>query len=137
MSGPTPEHRAFVEAGIGIVMAVVMADGEYSEPEMLLFLKAQHQYSLFADVPPEAFNPMLAGVRARLAAESWKTLVTEWAGKVPQPHRMAIYELAVQMATVDKDLGGKEPEVIRHLAAALGLNDFEAREIFMNHIEKM
>jgi len=137
MSGPSPEHRAFVEAGIGIVQAVVMADNTYSQAEVNLFVKAQHGFTLFSDVPADAFNDMLGRVRARLAAEPWKALVTEWATAVPQPHRMAIFKLAVDVATVDKGIEGREPEVIRHLAGAFGLPEAEARLIFAEKIEKM
>jgi len=134
MSGPSPEHRAFVEAGIGICMAVIMADGVYSEAEMALFVKAQHRYDLFRDVPPDAFNPMLARVRARLQAESWKTLVTEWAKAVPELHRTALYELAVDMATADRSVSGKEPEVLKHLAESFGLWSEDANRILLERL---
>lgn len=134
MSGPSPEHRAFVEAGIGICMAVIMADGVYNESEMALFVKAQHQYALFRDVPPDAFNPMLARVRSRLQSESWSALVTEWAKNVPEQHRVAIYELAVDMATADRSVSGKEPEVLKHLAENFGLWSEEANKILLQRL---
>jgi uncharacterized tellurite resistance protein B-like protein len=134
MSGPTPEHRAFVEAGIGIVMSVVMADGVYNESEMQLFVKAQHQYDLFRDVPPDAFNAMLGRVRARMQAEPWKALVTEWANAVPPEHSRKIFELAIQFVTADKSVGGQEPEVLRQLADGLGIPDAEARRMFAERV---
>ena len=134
MSGPSPEHRAFVEAGIGIVQAVVMADGQYTQDEMTLFVKAQHQYELFRDVPPDAFNAMLGRVRARLQAEAWTALVKEWAAAVPATHARKVYELAVQFVAVDRGVGGKEPEVLRQLAVALAIPEDEARKIFAERV---
>jgi len=134
---PSPEHRAFVEASMGILMSVIMADGKYSEHEFLWWKQAQNSHPLFADVPPEAFNPMLQHVKARLAAESWKTLVSEWALAVPPQQRLVIFELAAELAVADKELEGKEPELLRQLWHALGLPDDVARAIFMSKIETM
>ncbi len=136
-NGPTPEHRAFVEAGIGIVMSIIMADGKYSRDEFVWFKTVQHRHPLFADVPPDAFNPMLKRVKKQLVTESWKSLVDEWAAAVPEQFRLSIFELATELAVVDKELEGKEPEVVRHLWHALGIPDDIARNIFMSRIERM
>lgn len=136
-SGPTPEHRAFVEAGIGIVMSIIMADGKYSQDEFVWFKTVQNRHPLFADVPAEAFNPMLKRVKQRLTQESWKRLIDEWAAAVPVAARVSIFELATELAVVDKELEGKEPEVIRYLWHAMGIPDDQARNIFMSRIERM
>ncbi len=137
MSGPSPEHRAFVEAGIGVVMAVIMADGKYSQEEFVWFKTVQHRHPLFADVPAEAFNPMLQRVKARLSSQSWQSLVDEWAAAIPEQFRTSIFALATELSVVDKSLEGKEPEVIKHLGAALGLPESEANAIFMSKIGRM
>ena len=136
-SGPTPEHRAFVEAGIGIVMSIIMADGKYTQDEFLWFKTLQHRHPLFSDVPADAFNPMLKRVKSRLTKESWRKLIDEWAAAVPPPYRVSIFSLATELAVVDKELEGKEPEVIRYLWHALAIPDDEARSIFMSRIERM
>ena len=136
-SGPTPEHRAFVEAGIGIVMSIIMADGKYSQDEFVWFKTVQHRHPLFADVPADAFNPMLKRVKQRLTKESWKALIDEWVSAVPQRYRVSIFELATELAVVDKELEGKEPEVIRYLWHSMGIPDDQARTIFMARIERM
>jgi uncharacterized tellurite resistance protein B-like protein len=135
--GPTPEHRAFVEAGIGILMSIIMADGKYSQDEFVWFKTVQHRHPLFADVPPDAFNPMLKRVKSRLSRESWRALVQEWAVDVPERYRLSIFDLATELAVVDKELEGKEPEVIKHLWHAMGIPDDIARKVFMDKIEKM
>ncbi len=136
-SVPTPEHRAFVEAGIGIVMSIIMADGKYSQDEFIWFKTVQHRHPLFADVPPESFNPMLKRVKQRLGKESWRKLLDEWAVAVPERFRVSIFELATELAVVDKELEGREPEVVRYLWRALGIPDEQARTIFMTRIERM
>ena len=136
-NGPTPEHRAFVEAGIGIVMSMIMADGKYSQDEFVWFKTMQHRHPLFRDVPPDAFNDMLHRVKARLVNESWRALIKEWAAAVPDQFRIPIFELATELAVVDKELEGKEPEVVKHLWHALAIPDDIARKIFMDWIEKM
>jgi len=137
MSGPTSEHRAFVEAGIGVVMSMIMADGKYSQDEFVWFKAVQHQHPLFRDVPPDVFNDMLRRVKARLMSESWRALITEWSADVPQEFRLSIFELATELAVIDKELEGKEPEVVKHLWHALGIDDDVARRIFMTRIEQM
>lgn len=136
-SGPTPEYRAFVEAGLGILMAVINADGKYSQEEFAWFKNAQHRHPLFRDVPPDAFNPMLHSVKAQLAANPWKIQMANWAKAVPEAYRQSIYELAIGLAVVDKELEGREPEVVTHLWRCLGLDETLARQLFMSRIEQM
>jgi hypothetical protein len=136
-SGPTPEYRAFVEAGIGILMATILADGKYSEDEFVWWKTVQHRHPLFRDVPAEAFNPMLQRVKSQLVSQPWKTLVDDWAKAVPEQYRTSMFELAAELAVVDKELEGKEPEVVRHLWRAFGIPDDKARAIFMSKIERM
>jgi hypothetical protein len=133
----TPEHKAFVEAGIGIVMSMIMADGKYTEEEFVWFKNAQNRHPLFRDVPPEAFNTMLRRVKARLTTEPWRALIDEWAPAIPEQYRVNIFELATELAVVDRELEGKEPEVVRYLWKALNIPDDVARKIFMGQIEKM
>ncbi|MDX2235322.1 MAG: TerB family tellurite resistance protein [Hyphomonadaceae bacterium] len=137
MAGPTPEHRAFVEASLGVVMSMIMADGKYTQDEFVWFKAKQHHHPLYRDVPPDVFNTMLRRVKARLTSEPWKALIDEWVQAVPVTHRLAIFELATELAVVDKELEGKEPEVVRYLWRALQIPDDEARRIFMQRIEEM
>lgn len=136
-AGPTPEYRAFVEASIGILMSIIMADGKYSQDEFVWFKTVQHRHPLFADVPPQAFNPMLTRVKGRLTRESWRALLDEWSVAVPFQYRVSIFELATELAVIDKELEGKEPEVVRYLWHAMGIPDDQARTIFMSRIERM
>ena len=69
--------------------------------------------------------------------ESWRALIKEWAAAVPDQFRIPIFELATELAVVDKELEGKEPEVVKHLWHALAIPDDIARKIFMDWIEKM
>ena len=133
----TPEHRAFVEAGLGIVMATIMADGQYSEEELAWFKTAQNRHPLFRDVPPDAFNTMLHRVRGRLQSEPWRALIDEWAACVPADYRLPVLEMAAEVAVIDRDLRGRESEVVQYLGAALHVPEQTAREIFMRRIEKM
>lgn len=137
MSGVTPEHRAFVEASMGILMAVIMADGKYTQDEFSWWKNVQTRHPLFKDVPADVFNPMLQGVKAQLAATPWPSLVTNWAKAVPSQFRKSIFELAADLVVVDGELEGKEPEVIKHIWQSLQLPDDEARKIFMAKIEAM
>lgn len=134
---PAEQQHAFVEAGIGICLSVIMADGKFSQDEFVWWKTVQNRHPLFRDVPAEVFNPMLQRVKARLAAEPWKNLVTEWAQAAPEPYRAPLFELAAELAVVDKELEGREPEVIKHLWTALGIPDEIARGIFMSKIERM
>jgi len=133
----TQEHRAFVEAGIGVLMAVIMADGKYTQDEFVWWKTAQYRHPLFREVPAEAFNPMLARVKQQLQTENWRTLVDTWAAAIPPQFRVSMFELAAELAVVDKELEGKEPEVVRHLWSAMGIPDDDARSIFMRKIERM
>lgn len=133
----TPEHRAFVEAGIGIVMAMIMADGQYSEEEFAWFKSAQNRHPLFRDVPPEAFNTMLHRVKARLQTEPWRALIDEWAAAVPEDYRVKVLELAAEVAVVDRELKGRESDVVRYLGDALKLPEEVVRTTFMNRIQGM
>ena len=137
MLGPTHDHKAFVEAGIGIVMTVIMADGQFSQDEYVWWKKAQMSHPLFANVPPEPFNAMLQSVKAQLSAGPYQPLVDKWAKSVPEQYRVSIFELATELATVDKDIAGREPEVLKYLWQALGIPDELGRRIFMSRIEKM
>lgn len=134
MSGPTPEHRAFVEGGLGILMAVIMADGKYSQAEFVWFKTVQNRHGLFSDVPPSAFNPMLERVKSRLTREPWQSLINEWAAAVPQQFRTPVFALAAELAVVDKELQGREHDVVKHLGMALGVPEGEARTIFMDKL---
>jgi len=136
-SGPSPEYRAFVEAGIGILMAAIVADGKYTQEEFSWFKNVQHRHPLFRDVPPDAFNPMLRSVKAQLGAGPWKPLVERWAAAIPAQYRVSMFQLAVEVLIIDKEIEGKEPEVIRVLWTALGIPDDEARQMFMSRFEKM
>ena len=100
----TPEHRAFVEAGLGIVMATIMADGQYSEEELAWFKTAQNRHPLFRDVPPDAFNTMLHRVRGRLQSEPWRALIDEWAACVPADYRLPVLEMAAEVAVIERFL---------------------------------
>jgi uncharacterized tellurite resistance protein B-like protein len=137
MSGPTQEQRAFVEAGIGILMATIMADGKFSRDEFTWWKTAQVRHPLFRDVPAEDFNPMLHSVKTQLGAAPWRDLVSEWARAVPEQYRLGIYELACELSVVDKELEGQEPDVVMHLRDALGIPLEQARSIFMSKIERM
>lgn len=137
MSGSSPEQRAFIEAGMGILMAVIMADGKFTEDELTWWKSVQYRHPLFRDVPPETFNPMLHQVKARLGAEPWRPLVEGWAAAVPQEYRLAVFELAAELAVADKELEGGEPEVVTHLWRAFGIPEDTARQVFMSKIEKM
>ncbi|HVZ99524.1 MAG TPA: TerB family tellurite resistance protein [Caulobacterales bacterium] len=137
MSAPTPEHRAFVEAGIGVCMAVMMADGKLTAEELAWWQAAQYRHPLFKDVPASAFNNMLARVKEKLANLGAKAAINAWAPAVPQQYRHSIYELAVELAVVDHQLAGREPEIVLHIGACLGVPTEEARRIFMDRIEKM
>jgi uncharacterized tellurite resistance protein B-like protein len=134
MSGPTPEHRAFVEGGLGILMAVIMADGKYSQAEFVWFKTLQNRHGLFADVPADPFNAMLDRVKQRLKVESWQALVNEWAGAVPERFRVSVFDLAAELAVIDKELGGRESEVIKHLGRALRIPDAQAQSIFASKV---
>jgi uncharacterized tellurite resistance protein B-like protein len=137
MAGPTAEQRAFVEAGIGVLMATIMADGKFSQNEFAWWKTAQARHPLFRDVPPEDFNPMLHAVKSKLASSPWRDLVAEWAKAVPEQYRVGVYELACELAVVDKELEGQEPDVIMHLRDTLGIPLEQARTIFMTKIERM
>lgn len=134
MAGPSPEYRAFVEAGIGICMSVFMADGKFSPEERASWMGLQHGHPLFRDVPAQAFNEMLRRVEQHLTSDSWRERLTKWAGDVPQRYRLPLFELAAELAVADKQVGGKEPEVIRRLGRAFGIPDEEADRIFMAKI---
>ena len=136
-NGPTPEHRAFVEGGLGILMAVIMADGKYSQAEFVWFKTLQNRHGLFSDVPPDPFNAMLDRVKSRLTRESWQALISEWAAAVPHQFRTPVFALAAELAVVDKELQGRESEVIKHLGQALGLPEHEAHSIFMSKVSGM
>lgn len=129
--------RAFVVAGIGICTAVIMADGKLSDQEKAWWTNAQHRMALFRDVPPAEFNDMLTRVQAELSPTTWRGLVDRWASAVPPEHRLALFEIAAELAVVDKGLDGGEPEVVRHVGKALGLPQEQIRSIFMDKIDKM
>jgi hypothetical protein len=76
-------------------------------------------------------------VKEKLAGGPWQASVDSWAKAIPEPYRVPMIELASELATVDKGVEGKEPEVIRHLTAALGVPPEKGREIFMASIDKM
>ncbi|MDX2235323.1 MAG: hypothetical protein NW200_12565 [Hyphomonadaceae bacterium] len=137
MSGPSPEYRAFVEAGLGIVMSMIMADGKYTQDEFAWFKTKQHTHPLFRDVPPDAFNAMLHRVKARLTSEPWKALITEWSAAVPADYRRPVFELAAELAVVDKELKGQESDVAEHLWRTFEIPEDEARRIFMAKIQSM
>lgn len=137
MAGLSAEQRAFVEAGMGICMAVIMADGKFTQDELTWWKSVQARHPLFKDVAPEDFNPLLAYVKEKLSSGPWQAAVEGWAKAVPEPYRLPILELAAELATVDKDVSGKEPEVIRLLCASLGLPPEKGREIFIGRIEQM
>lgn len=133
----TAEYKAFVEAGIGIVMSMIMADGQYTEEEFNWFKTAQTRHPLFRDVPADAFNSMLHRVKGRLSREPWRALIDEWAAAVPGEYRMPVFEMATEVATIDSDVKGRESEVVQYLANALQIPEASAREVFMRRIEKM
>jgi hypothetical protein len=137
MSGESHDQRAFVEAGMGILMAVIMADGKFTQDELSWWKSVQNRHPLFRNVPPETFNPMLHHVKERLGAEPWKPLVEGWAAAVPQEYRLAVFELAAELAVTDKELEGGEPEVVTHLWRAFGIPEDTARQVFMSKIETM
>jgi hypothetical protein len=137
MAGLSAEQRAFVEAGMGICMAVIMADGKFTQDELAWWKSVQARHPLFKDVAPEDFNPLLAYVKEKLSSGPWQAAVEGWAKAVPEPYRLPILELAAELATVDKDVAGKEPEVIRLLCVSLGLPAEKGREIFIGRIEQM
>lgn len=128
---------AFTEAAIGILTAVIMADGKYTQDEFVWWKAVQNRHPLFRDVPPNIFNPLLRSAKARLVSQPWKLLVTQWATQVPAEARLPIFELAADLAVVDKELEGREPEVVVHLWHALEIPDDVARKVFMGKIEKM
>lgn len=133
----TPEHRAFVEAGIGIVMAMIMADGDYAEAEFTWFKNAQARHPLFRDVPPEPFNAMLHRVKSQLLSQPWRGLVEQWASAVPADYKRAVFEMAAEVAVADRKLQGGETDVIRHLAQVLGISAEESQQILARHIQGM
>ena len=136
MSELTPESRAFVEAGVGICMSVIMADAKVSRDESLWWAAKRVSHPLFRDVPNDLFNTVLQLTQTKLKHEPWMGLVEGWAVAVPGPYREAVFELAADLAVIDKEIEGKEPEVLRHLWRALGISDERGRAIFMEQIEK-
>ncbi|NWG53189.1 MAG: tellurite resistance TerB family protein [Hydrogenophilaceae bacterium] len=137
MTGPTPEYRAFVEAGIGVCMAVILSDGTFSEDEFAWWKALQNRHPLFRDVPAEEFNPMLARVKARLLSEPWEGLVQQWAGAVPAQYREALLETASQTAIIDRKVVSGEPNIIRHIWRALGISDERGANIFASVMNSM
>ncbi len=137
MSGASGDQYAFVEAGMGILMAVIMADGKFTQDEFVWWKTAQNNHPLFRDVPSDVFNPMLARVKAELGAQPWKALVDKWAQSVPEPYRESMFALACELAVADHDVGGGEPEVISYVWRAFGLPEASAHAIFMKKFENM
>lgn len=137
MPEPSPDHRRFIEAGLGVIMAMIMADGKYTQDEFVWFKAQQHTHPLFRDVPADEFNTMLRRVKSRLTKEPWRSLIDEWAKSIPAQFRIPVFELATTLAVVDKELEGKEPEVVKYLWQALQIPDDRARTIFMSRIEEM
>ncbi|MBI1187089.1 MAG: hypothetical protein GC206_07125 [Alphaproteobacteria bacterium] len=135
--GPTPEYRAFVEAGIGVCMAVILADGAFSEDEFVWWKALQEGHPLFRDVPAADFNPMLARVKAQLLSQPWEPLVQQWANAVPEQYREALLETASQTAIVDRKVVGGEPGIIRFIWRALAISDDRGASIFANVMGRM
>jgi len=138
MSGPQNSQVAFVESGIGIVMAVIMADGQYSADELTWWKSMQNVHPLFRDVPAHVFNPIQQKVKAQLLSQiPWRTLVDGWAANVPPEYRELMLDLAADLAVVDKTVSGKEPEVIMHIGRAMGISEDKVRQIFMTKIARL
>jgi len=137
MSQVTSEHRAFVEAAMGLLMGVIMADGKYSQDEFAWWKDVQNRHPLFKDIPADIFNPMLQKVKTQLGSTPWPSLVQNWGKAVPPQFRKSIFELAAELVVADKELEGKESEVIKSIWQALEIPDEEARKIFMGRIERM
>jgi hypothetical protein len=137
MSGPTPEQRAFVEAGMGVCMAVILSDGTFSQDEFAWWKALSERHPLFRYVPAEDFNPMLARVKAQLLSAPWEGLVQNWASAVPAQYREALLETASQTAIVDRKVVGGEPGIIRFIWRALGISDDRGATIFADVMNKM
>jgi long-subunit acyl-CoA synthetase (AMP-forming) len=119
-------------------MVVIMADGAYSPDELVWWKSMQNVHPLFRDVPPHVFNPMQQRVKAQLTSQTpWRQLVDQWAKAVLQQYKELILELAADLATVDKNVSGKEPEVITYLGKAMGLTDDTVSRIFMSKISRI
>lgn len=136
MSALTPEDRAFVEAGVGICMSVIMADAKVSRDESAWWAAKRATHPLFREVAPDLFNTIVQLTQTKLKHEPWMPLVESWAALIPPQFREAVFDLAAELAVIDKELEGKEPEVLRHLWRALSIPDERGRALFMAQIER-
>lgn len=117
------------EAAVGVLLAVMCADGEVADEEMAWWKRVQHRHPLFADLPPSLYNPMIDKARRALDERPWRDAISTWSTLVPRHHSRMLFELAVELAFIDQDVSGSEPDVLIHLAHGLGLTADEARQV--------
>ncbi len=82
-------------------------------------------------------QPHAASSEGAACGQSLENHGGQLANAVPEQYRQSIYELAISLAVIDKELEGREPEVVTHLWRSLGLDETLARKLFMDRIEHM
>ena len=121
---------AFEEAAIGILTAVLYADGVVADAELAWWRRVQERHPLFADLPPASFDPILARAQQTLLATPWRDAVTMWAREVPRAHAELVYCLAVELQLVDGDCAGTESRITAHLSHALRIPPERSTHLF-------
>lgn len=128
---------AFEEATIGILTAVLYADGVVADEELAWWRRVQARHPLFADFPPALFNPILARAQQTLLATPWQDAIDAWAREVPHAHAELVYCLAVALQLADGDCARKESRITAHLSHALRIPPERSTHLFEAALERL
>jgi hypothetical protein len=124
------------ESAVGVLLAVMCADGRIADEEMAWWKRVQDRHPLFADLPASLYNPMVARAREELSTRPWREAIADWAAQIPPQHARTLFTLAVELAFIDRDVSGQEPDVLVHLWHGLGIPEAEAKQILSQAIQQ-
>lgn len=127
--GSTNFPATEAEAVLGILMSVIAADGDISQPEAESFMYLANRTKALGPMPPEPFWEHVDTCKTLLRREGPQALMDRCAPLVTQHNRMPLFINACDLIMRDGRVEPEEEAVVEALQARLAVDDASARSV--------
>ena len=118
-----------------IAATAIWADGEYDEAEKIVLEEVAEALELDADALTAEVDAALVEIEP-MDEEQVYNYILEHSAEVDDDEAGILYQVALQIITVDGVVGVEEIENVLAIASALGLNEAEAVLLFADLVRE-
>ena len=117
------------EAFVGILYAVIAADGHISQEEVQDFMKTVTRARLMQDTPGNQFRDMINKLNKLLRKEGPEALVKRAAGSIPNDIRPGVFAYACDLVFSDGNADESEQKLLDIIKAEFAIEDALAYKV--------